>query len=398
TYTKVLEYKQGKDSYAYLVDRKGRVLYHRQPSLIGASVTNQEPVQRVIAGETGTLVTRDITGEILWINDKARRVMGDQAEGAPYFKALYRQPEPPEDCIVSACFLGGVENDTEIQLWNRGKYQDFWLTANVVQRNKAGKVTRVVVVCRNLTEKKRLRSEVLRNAQLAALGELAAGVAHEINNPINGIINYAQIVEDLQALPQNNPHSQLPGRIIKEAERIAIIVSKLLSFARAGTEKKEAVAITEVMEDSLDLTRAMLRKEHIQVEMHIPADLPPCRAVIHQIQQIFLNIIGNARYALNEKYPGADPNKKLVISCSVVEEDTEVPMVRTEFKDHGIGIPKAILDKICNPFFSTKPADQGTGLGLSISYGIIEEHDGELDIRSIQDKWTRVTIDLPLWQ
>ena len=547
TYTKVLEYKSGEASYAYLVDRKGRVLYHRQPSLIGESALVNEPVTAVIAGGTGAMVTKNITGEkvisgyapvpgtgwgivtqgnwsliqdlirvytrysliilwgggiifalavsffmqrllepvrdltqgaaqianghfieipvkktgdeievlsrqfnsmaramkasfsaihnridelnqaqkaltrseekirgiinavndvmlmvddtgeVQWINDKARQVMGAQAEGAPYYKPLYRRPEPPEDCIVAACFEQGAENDTEIQLWNQGKYQDFWLTANVAQRNTAGRVTRVVVVCRNLTEKKRLRSEVLRNAQLAALGELAAGVAHEINNPINGIINYAQIVEDLQALPQNNPHSQLPSRIIKEAERIAIIVSKLLSFARAGTEKKEAVMISEVMEDSLDLTRAMLRKEHIQVEMNIPVDLPPCRAVIHQIQQIFLNIIGNARYALNQKYPGVDPDKRLVITCSVVREEGEPAMVRTEFKDYGVGISKTVLGKICNPFFSTKPPDQGTGLGLSISYGIIEEHDGELDIRSVEGKWTVVTIDLPVW-
>ncbi len=546
TYTKVLEYKSGQASYAYLVDGHGRVLYHRQPSLMGRIVLEQPPVKKVVQGLTGAMVTPNVTGQkvisgyapvpgtgwgivtqgnwsliqnlirfytryslvilwgggiffalvvsffmqrllepvrdltqgaaqianghfieipvkktgdeievlsrqfnsmaramkasfgaihgridelnraqialkqseekirgiinavndvmlmvddsgtIRWINDKARRVMGDQAEGAPYYKPLYRQSAPPEDCIVSACFADGVENDTEIQLWNQGKYQDFWLTANVVQRDKTGKVTRVVVVCRNLTEKKRLRAEVLRNAQLAALGELAAGVAHEINNPINGIINYAQIVEDVQALEQDHPHAQLPGRIIKEAERIAIIVSKLLSFARAGTEKKEAVALPGVLEDALDLTRAALRKEHIQVEMHLPPDLPPCRAVIHQVQQIFLNIIGNARHALNQKFPGSDTGKKLVITCSVVQGD--VPMVRTEFKDYGIGIPKAVMSKICNPFFSTKPPDQGTGLGLSISYGIIEEHDGALDIRSIQGKWTRVSIDLPVWQ
>lgn len=546
TYTKVLEYKSGESSYAYLVDGRGKVLYHRHSSLIGSRIETGEAVEKVTSGLTGATVTKNLAGEmaisgfapvpgtgwgivtqgnwsviqdliefytrlfltilwgggtisallvfyfiqrllepvraltkgaeqianghyieipvkktgdeievlsrqfnsmaratkvsfkninnrvneldrarkalkqskekingiinavndamlmvddkgqILWINDKGRKRFGAQAEESPYQEILYGQKSVPDDCIIKKCFVDGIENDTEIQIFSHGKFQDYWCTCNVVHRNRAGNVNRVVVVCRNLTEKKRLRAEVLRNAQLAALGELAAGIAHEINNPINGIINYAQIIEDNWHTDHPQSHDQLPGRIMKEGERIALIVSKLLSFARAGKEKKQPITIQGVVDDVLDLTRAMIKKEHIQVEIEIAGNLPAVRAVIHQIQQIFLNVIGNARYALNQKYQGNNPEKKITITCSTVERNG-IPMVRTSFLDNGTGIPKAIRDKICNPFFSTKPHDQGTGLGLSISYGIIEEHDGELEINSIHGEWTEVVIDLPAW-
>ncbi|MEH0020594.1 MAG: ATP-binding protein [Desulfobacter sp.] len=547
TYTKVLEYKSGKRSYAFLVDGNGRTLYHRHSSLIGSGMENREPVEKVLQGETGAMITQNASGQrvisgfapvpgtgwgivtqgnwsmiqdlihfytelfliilwaggtlscllvffliqrlmrpvreltrgaeqiangrfieipvkstgdeieiltrqfnsmaratkssfaninkrlhdldsarralkqseekisgiinavndamlmvddsdrIRWINDKGRRLFGDMAEESPYYEILYQQAEPPDDCIIRDCFSSGIENDTEIRLLNTGKFQDFWCTCSVVQRRNNGRVSRVVVVFRNLTEKKRLRAEVLRNAQLAALGELAAGIAHEINNPINGIINYAQIIEDTGPDDPKSPHVQLPSRIIKEGERIAIIVSKLLSFARSGIEKKEPLVMRETIEDVLDLTGAMLTKENIIIDMDIPPALPAARAVVHQIRQILLNIISNARYALNEKYPGADPDKKILITCEEIRDNGN-PMIRTVVRDHGTGIPKKIMEKICNPFFSTKPPDQGTGLGLSISYGIIEEHHGELDIQSVHGLWTEVVMDLPRWR
>ena len=170
-----------------------------------------------------------------------------------------------------------------------------------------------------------------------------------------------------------------------------------MSFARVDTEKKVAVDISEVINDSLDLTGAMLRKDFITVQLDFEPNLPRCKAVIHQLLQIFLNIIGNARYALNQKYPGRDPNKTITISCETGSNNDE-EVLRVIFTDNGIGIAKKDLDKVCNPFFSTKPPEEGTGLGLSISYGIIEEHNGELSVASSPGHWTEVKIDLPVWK
>jgi PAS domain S-box-containing protein len=357
---------------------------------------SEERISGIINAVNDIMLMVDNRGFILWINDKGKNIFGDDTEGKKYHDILYRNQEIPEDCFIQSFISTNVESDTELQLWVDKKFQHYWCSANGVHWEATGNVNRIVIVCRNLTEKKQLRQEVLRNAQLASLGELAAGIAHEINNPVNGIINYAQIVADRWP-KEDNRHAELPQKIIKEGERVAVIVSKLLSFARVDTEEKQAVDLKEVVEDTIDLTGAMLRNDFITVEIDILPKLPRCKGVKSQLLQIFLNIIGNARYALNLKYPGHNEQKKIMVSCSLHTLDN-TPMLRILFKDNGIGIAKAIVDKVCNPFFSTKPPGVGTGLGLSISHGIIEEHNGELSVTSIQDQWTEIRIDLPVWQ
>lgn len=357
---------------------------------------SEEKIRKIINAVNDILFMVDASGEVLWINEKGKDVFGFTVVGSCYCHFLYNQVTVPEDCFIRNYLEGGLENDRELRIQCSGKFLDYWCTVSAVEREMQGSVRSAVVVCRNMTEKKQLRAEVLRNAQLAALGELAAGVAHEINNPITGIINYAQIIEDSWGKPDNK-HDQLPKWIINEGARIAIIVSKLLSFARRDVEKKQAVFIFDVLDDVLNLTGTLLKKEHIQVEMDLPKDLPPIRAVIHQVQQIFLNIISNARYALNVKYPGQDSGKTIRVEALIVHQDSE-SRVRIIFTDSGTGIAGDVLDKVCNPFFSTKPPEQGTGLGLSISYGIIEEHHGGLTVESEEGAWTRVTVDFPVWQ
>lgn len=357
---------------------------------------SEERISGIINAVNDIMLMVDDKGFIQWINDKGRQMLGSDVEGKKYDEILYREQSTPDDCFIRNFFADNTESDTELQIWVEGRFQHYWCSANAVQWDRQGDVNKVVVVCRNLTEKRRMRQEVLRNAQLAALGELAAGVAHEINNPINGIINYAQIVDDRWP-KENNPHAQLPRNIIKEGERVAIIVSKLLSFARVDTEKKQAVMINDVINDALDLTGAMLKKEFIRIERNIPAMMPRCKATTHQLLQVFLNVIGNARYALNLKYPGRHPDKSITIACAETKKD-DTEMLSITFKDHGTGIAKNILEKVCNPFFSTKPPGEGTGLGLSISYGIIEEYDGQLTVTSRAGEWTQVRIDLPVWK
>lgn len=359
---------------------------------------SEKQISGIINAVKDIMMMVDHTGEILWINDKGKRIFGEDAETKSYQEVIYSEQDYPDDCIVQNFFLNNQENDTELEIYVNGQFQHYWCSANGVHwDHRQDKSKQVVIVCRNLTEKKQLREEVLRNAQLAALGELAAGIAHEINNPINGIINYAQIVEDKWDRDEHHRHAQVPSKIIKEAERVALIVSKLLSFARVDSEKKVAVDIGEIISDSLDLTGAVLRKDLISVSLDIPERLPRSKGVTHQLQQIFLNLLGNARYALNLKYPIGNPDKTITIHCREVVID-ERKMLRTTFKDNGTGIAKNIVQKVCNPFFSTKPPSEGTGLGLSISYGIIEEHDGELSVTSSPDNWTEVVIDLPLWK
>ncbi|MEQ8192362.1 MAG: PAS domain S-box protein, partial [Candidatus Eremiobacterota bacterium] len=244
----------------------------------------------------------------------------------------------------------------------------------------------------NITEKLNLEKKALQTAHLASLGELAAGVAHEINNPVNSIINYAQII--LNKSKKEDKENYIAGEIIAEGDRIAHIVKNLLSFARHDSNEKHPVNVNEVMKNTISLIDINLKKNNIKMKITLPEDLSMIIANPVEIRQVFLNILSNAQYALNRKYPGDDPEKTIEISGEEIVLENN-PYVRISFCDYGCGIPENIQDKIKNPFFSTKPPDIGTGLGLSITYGIIETHKGRLTINSKEGNFTRITIDLP---
>jgi len=253
---------------------------------------------------------------------------------------------------------------------------------------------RTLVVARDLTEEKMRKAEAMRAAHLAAVGELAAGVAHEVNNPINGIINYAQIVLDES---EDNPVVRdILERIIREGNRIANIVSNLLSFSRQK-EKLDAedVNLVEVVEDSVSLMNHQLQRDGIKLDVDMPVNLPPVTGHAQQLQQVFLNLLSNARYALNSRYPKPHPEKRIEISGRVIEKAGR-SMVRIEITDYGTGIPQDIADRLFEPFFSTKPEGEGTGLGLSISHGLIREHHGFLRVESVYGEYTRIVVELPL--
>ncbi|MBI4698529.1 MAG: hypothetical protein HY758_06350 [Nitrospirae bacterium] len=244
-----------------------------------------------------------------------------------------------------------------------------------------------------IAERKLAEAETIRAGHLAALGELAAGVAHEINNPVNGIINFAQIL-----LNKSEPESkdrEFADRIIKEGLRIATIVKNLLSFARDRKEEKRPVHVQSIMTETLALTELYLKKEGINLRVNIPSDLPEIIAHPQQIQQVVLNIISNARYALNQKFDGSHKNKTLEISGEKISVNDNA-YLRMTFHDNGIGIPPDVIDKALNPFFSTKPDEKGTGLGLSISHGIITDHGGRIALESVEGEFTKVIIDLPV--
>jgi signal transduction histidine kinase len=262
------------------------------------------------------------------------------------------------------------------------------LTASVIF-NEEGQFEGIVCVAQDIT----MQTETLRAGHLASIGELAAGVAHEINNPINSIINFAQIMMD-EVKRGEVPAEEIPMRIIKEGDRVASIVNSLLSFAREDDKERKLVDARMVLNEVLALTEAQIHKDGINLNIDFPDELHKILADFQQIEQVFLNIINNARYALNQKHPRAHPKKNLIIHATEELIEDKI-FLEITFIDYGIGIPSTILDKIYNPFFSTKPAGIGTGLGLAISHGIITDHGGKLFFESSYGDHTKVTVQLP---
>lgn len=263
-------------------------------------------------------------------------------------------------------------------------------------KDEKGTIIGILGVFWDITEKIAMEKEAVLNRHLASLGELAAGVAHEINNPVTGIINYAQILSNKSS--EGSKEKDIANRIIKEGDRIAKIVHGLLSFTRPNDNKKEKmqhIHIHEILSETLFLMETQLRKDGIRVTLDIPQDLPGIPAHPQQIQQVFLNLISNARYALNQRYPETHENKIL----EILGERTTIynlPYVKITFYDHGIGMPVHIKDKVIKPFFTTKPLGEGTGLGLSVSHKIIKNHGGKIIIDSIEEEFTKMTILLPV--
>lgn len=249
-----------------------------------------------------------------------------------------------------------------------------------------------LLVARDLTEEEQMKAEAMHAAQLASIGELAAGVAHEINNPINGIINYAQIILDSPGDPET---PDLLTRIKKEGKRIASIVSNLLDFSRRREESPEIVTVQSIIHKCLELVNHRFKNDRIILKLHLPDSLPPLFCNSQQIQQVILNILSNARYALNARFPHPDPLKQLNIKAETVNHGSE-PFVRITITDNGTGIEQDLIDRVFDPFYSSKPKGEGTGLGLSISHGLIHDNNGYLGIRSELGTSTSLRVDLPI--
>jgi PAS domain S-box-containing protein len=242
--------------------------------------------------------------------------------------------------------------------------------------NEEGRFEGIVCVAQDIT----MQTETMRAGHLAS---------------IDSIINFGQILID-EIQKGEIPTEDIPGRIIKEGDRVATIVRSLLSFAREDDDKKKSlINIHDVLQEVLALTETQLQKDGISLLVDFPEDLPTILGDFQQIEQIFLNIINNARYALNKQYPQASPKKRLIIHGSEEIFDERLH-IEVTFIDYGTGIPASVLDKIYNPFFSTKPSGVGTGLGLAISHGIITEHGGKLFFESNEGEYTKVLIFFPV--
>ena len=186
-------------------------------------------------------------------------------------------------------------------------------------------------------------------------------------------MNYAQLI--LDRVGTDNPASGYAREILQETRRIAGIVRNLLTFARHEKQSHSPAQLADVVAGVLSLILTVMRHDQIDLEVSIPEDLPNIKCRSQQIQQVVMNLMTNARHALNERYPGYSPEKKLRIAVTPIIKQGR-RFIRTTVEDTGPGIPEEIRDRIFDPFFTTKPKETGTGLGLSISYGIVKEHGG----------------------
>lgn len=240
-------------------------------------------------------------------------------------------------------------------------------------------------------DREEMQHQLYQSSKMASIGELSAGVAHEINNPLNGIINFAQLLKD-EETPRSEFEQQMIDGIIDEGERIAQIVRGLLTFASANTHELSHVHFADSIKTSIALFGRQFEKDGITVEIDLEPGLPLVRADGSRLRQVVVNLISNAHHALKAKPSDAVEDKVFRISARRSGKDGK--LVRVEFYDNGIGIKRDDLNKVFDPFFTTRREIGGTGLGLSVSFGIVRDFGGTITVESEEGKFTRFIIEL----
>lgn len=240
-------------------------------------------------------------------------------------------------------------------------------------------------------EREQMQHQLYQTSKLASIGELSAGVAHEINNPLNGVINFAQLLKD-EEKPRSEFEKQMIDGIIDEGQRIAQIVRGLLTFASAESHELERVHFADSIKTSIALFGRQFEKEGITLEIDLEPELPMVRADGSRLRQVVVNMISNAYHALKAKPAESVERKVFKISARRAGKDSH--RVRVEFYDNGVGIKREDLNKVFDPFFTTRRETGGTGLGLSVSFGIVRDFGGTISVESEEGKFTRFIIEL----
>ena len=243
--------------------------------------------------------------------------------------------------------------------------------------------TGALVVLEDVTDRISLEEQLQQREKLSSIGLLAAGVAHEVNTPLTGVSSYTQML--LGMLNENDPKHALLQKVRSQAERATNIVNNLLNFSRTGNATEFAeIDVARVLDDTLQLLEPQLRRSQIEIVRRYDEDAPEAYGNAGKLQQVFTNLILNARDAIPD-------GGSIVVATGTAEDGSLV----AEISDTGIGIAPENVAKIYDPFFTTKGVGQGTGLGLAVSYGIVQEHAGRISVESTPGHGTTFRITLP---
>lgn len=382
-------------SIAYQNVQQARFITERK-RVLEILQASEEKFRRLIdTTDTGFVIIGDDSGRVIEANDNYLKLCGRNSlsEIIGHSSVEWTAPYDRERDVMAmkACFLDGkVRNLTLDHQTPDGRIIAIEVNAAALPLNDG---IALYALCRDVTEKRAQTAHLQHQQKLEAIGTLAGGVAHEINNPINIIMNYAELIAS-----DSEPESQVCKdalAIVRESQRIAAIVKNLLAFSRQENERHSPAQMTEIIASTLSLTGKLLAKDQIIVKTESTPDLPKLKCRSQQIMQVLMNLVTNARDAMNERFPRDSPEKILCIKSELVQHDGR-RWILVSVEDHGAGIPETVKGRIFDPFFTSKPKDKGTGLGLAISHGIVKEHHGRMWFESNRGEGSVFYFELPV--
>jgi len=299
----------------------------------------------------------------------------------------------PHYCPVERALAGERVEISIVSKSADGKTCYFDVTATPIEESK-GEHNRALLFLRDVTEKRIQEMQLIQAEKLSSIGVLAAGVAHEINNPLSSVAGYAEALlrrfkdeENLSKDPRLDDFPKYLQVIVRESYRCKGIIDSLLSFSRKSDGAVCGVNINEVLNEVLELVRYKSRYDKIEIQTDLQSDLPDVLADPTGIRQVCMNLLINAHQAIN--------------GAGLVEISTRLTrqsMVMFQIRDSGSGIPRDAIDQIWDPFFTTKTVGQGNGLGLAVSYNIIKRLGGEITVESQVGKGSKFTVRIPACQ
>lgn len=345
----------------------------------------------VVESANDLIVSMDARGCVMTWNNAAERILGFSAldtVGKQFVQLFLEAERGNVEALIGQLIQGGEPREKEANIRTKGG-QDLLISWRFsAMKGEDGEVVALVGVGRDLTEHRQLELQLIQSAKMAALGEMAGGIAHEIRNPLAITSSAAQILLKKGADPELR--GEAARKIHTAAGRAAAIIENLLRFARPSEGMVEQVDANSAVEDTLSLIGHQISLQSIEIQRRLAPQLPRVRGNKNQLQQVFMNITLNAYHAMPE-------GGKFTITTRVVPA---IPppagqWVEVRFSDTGCGIPKESLHRIFDPFFTTRPVGRGTGLGLSIAYSIVRQHGGTIGVESQVGMGSTFTVSLP---
>src|SRR2546426_1033954 len=340
--------------------------------------------RNLVESASDAIVTFDASGRFTTVNHAGELLSGYRREEliGQWFAPMLPDDELPKVLGHFQKALAGETWQYETTFYRKDReIRTISVTYSTPQRDEE-----VLCLIRDVTDQKMLQEQLIQSEKMSAIGQLVSGVAHELNNPLAGISAFAQLLLTEKRFP---PDQRTAAEMIyAEARRASRIVQNLLTFARQHKPERTPTAVNQVLDDTLELRGYELRVRGIEVTRDYDEQIPETMADAHQLQQVFLNLVTNAEQAM-EKSPRE--SQRLIVRTRRTGA-----VIRIEVEDTGPGIPPNLLERIFNPFFTTKPTGSGTGLGLSISLGIVREHEGRIWAENPPQTGARFVVEIPI--
>jgi PAS domain S-box-containing protein len=351
-----------------LVQYRGLILDITDQKNSRAALRRERDFNWSILNHTQNIIlVLDASGRIAYVNHRAAEIgySVEALQGLPLARLIHTSHRPIFLEALRTVLDSGAVQRLELPFLRREGSMTRFVVHLSSMREKSGDSSSAVVVMTDVTEASLLQAKLAHAEKMAALGQLVSGVAHEVNNPLSGIVGFTDLLLENPELPDFARENL--GIILQEAERTRLIVQNMLRFAREMPPQRELVQVNAVLRQTLKLRSYGMSNRNVEILERLAQNLPVVVADPHQLEQVFLNILNNAFDAIEQSgRPG-----RMEVETRARGENVEV-----HFRDNGPGISNA--DRIFEPFFTTKPVGKGTGLGLSICYGIIQAHDGEI--------------------